>query len=213
MIDSRRFEREQMVNAQLQARGIVDKNVINAMLKIERHRFVPAEFQSLAYADRPIPLTEGQTISQPYIVGFMCQALNLSGKEKVLEIGTGSGYQTAILTCLAHEVFSIEIREELAQLARKNLASYASDRLHLRVSDGWLGWPEEAPFDAIILSASPPEIPQILLKQLGISGRFIAPVGGKDEQVLVFIESTPQGMKRTNLMSVTFVPMRTGGAL
>jgi protein-L-isoaspartate(D-aspartate) O-methyltransferase len=194
-----------MVDEQLRCRGIIDKNVLAAMLAVERHRFVPAKLQTFAYADRPLPVGSDQTISQPYIVAYMCQVLNLSGSERVLEIGTGSGYETAVLTFLAREVYTIEIREELCRSAQKTLQRYKTEHLHFKLGDGLSGWPEAAPFDAIILSASPREIPEILLEQLTPDGKLVAPIGQPGEQTLVLVESTPNGWKRTNLMSVAFV--------
>lgn len=209
-MDSRRLERERMVEEQLRERGIVDERVLNAMLTVPRHNFVPATLQPYAYADRPLPLEKDQTISQPYIVAFMCQSLRLTGREKLLEVGTGSGYEAAILAFLVKELYTIEIREELYELAQKKLVFYKSNSLHVRLGDGLLGWPEAAPFDAIILSASPLEIPQTLIEQLAPNGRLVAPIGGQGEQTLVLIESTPRGIRRTNLMSVAFVPTKSG---
>jgi len=204
----REEERESMVSQQLVAREIVDKQVLRAMREIPRHAFVPEPLQGLAYADRPLPIGQGQTISQPYIVAFMCQCLELSGEEKVLELGTGSGYETAVLAYLAKEVYTVEIRPDLSKLGEKNLAFLQLTNVHYKIGDGLLGWPEQAPFDRIILTASPQEIPKCLLDQVSPHGKLIAPLGGEGEQSLVLFERTDHGFKRIDLLPVAFVPAK-----
>lgn len=198
-----------MVRFQLEDRGIADQRVLEAMMEIPRHLFVPEPFQRFAYADKPLPLGFEQTISQPYIVAFMCQALELTGQEKILEVGTGSGYEAAILSKLVKEVFTIEIIEELAVQARKNLRTLGLANLHFKVGDGLQGWPEHAPFDAIVLSASPDEVPEALLDQLAEAGRLIAPVGGGGDQNLVLVRKKKDRLESTSLMPVVFVRTRS----
>ena len=170
-------ERNEMVRTQIQARGVRDPRVLQAMREVKRHLFVPGESAEDAYEDYPLPIGEGQTISQPYIVALMTELLELQPDDKVLEIGTGSGYQAAILSRLAREVRSIEIVPSLAETAGKRLDLLGYDNVHLRVGDGYKGWPDEAPFDAIIVTAAPPEIPQALVDQLAEGGRMVVPVG------------------------------------
>ncbi len=203
-------ERHRMVETQIAARGVTDARVLAVMRKVPRHRYMPSDVQTLAYADHPVPIGLKQTISQPYIVAFMSAALELTGDEKVLEIGTGSGYQAAILAELAKEVYSIEIVPELAERAKETLRAEGYDRLHLRTGDGYRGWPEVAPFDAIMLTAAPPEVPAPLIEQLAVGGRLLAPVG-KGVQELVVLRKTESGIERSVLMPVRFVPM-TGEA-
>jgi protein-L-isoaspartate(D-aspartate) O-methyltransferase len=198
----------------LRARGIDDDRVLEAIASLNRSDFVPAPAAAEATSDYPIPIGHGQTISQPFIVAFMSQALRLTGSERVLEIGTGSGYQTAVLARLCAEVFSIEIVSELAQSARERLESLGIQNVHLREGDGYQGWPEAAPFEAILLTAAPEHIPDQLLAQLRHGGRLVAPVGAvSDAQELVLIEKEllNGGMRIEKLLPVRFVPM-TGGA-
>src|SRR5262245_59410672 len=169
--------RHRMVEEQIKARGIKDEGVLAAMLKVPRERFVPSGVAPLAYADRPLPIGYGQTISQPYIVAFMTEALQVMSNKKVLEIGTGSGYQAAVLGELAREVYTIEIVPQLADRARDTLAAVGYRNVHGRTGDGYLGWPEQAPFDAIMVTAAPDHVPQPLLDQLGAGGRIILPLG------------------------------------
>jgi protein-L-isoaspartate(D-aspartate) O-methyltransferase len=206
----RELERRAMVERQIAARGIEDERVLAAMREVLRHRFVPEERAELAYADHPLPIGYEQTISQPYVFAFMSAALELQGDEKVLEIGTGSGYQAAVLAKLAKEVYSIEIVEELADRARETLRGEGFDEIHLRTGDGYRGWPEAAPFDAIMLTAAPDHVPQPLLDQLAVGGRMILPVG-RGFQDLVILEKTESGVERRRLVPVRFVPM-TGEA-
>ena len=201
-----------MVREQIEARGVKNPRVIKVIREVPRHRFVPAAIQGLAYGDRPLPIGYGQTISQPYIVAFMTDALALEPGHKVLEVGTGSGYQAAILARLAGEVYSIEIVEPLGRLARERLAMMGYRNIQVRIGDGYVGWPEEAPFDRIILTAAPRVIPQALLEQLKPGGRMVAPVGSTSEdQELVVIDKDGAGrIQRRNVMGVRFVPMVRG---
>ena len=207
---SRRAEREWMVDTQIVAEGITDPTVIAAMRRVPRHRFIPDYASKDAYGDFPLSIGHRQTISQPFIVAYMTQALELSPGEKVLEIGTGSGYQAAILAELGVQVFSIEIVEPLAQYARDNLSKLGYDHVRVRAGDGYQGWAEERPFDAIILTAAPDHIPSPLLEQLAVGGRLILPVGDYSQN-LVLIRRTEEGYQRTELLPVRFVPM-TGQA-
>lgn len=203
-------EREQMVQLQLAGRDITDARVLAAMRKVPRHLFVAPHLRQQAYADYPLPIDHEQTISQPYIVAFMTQALQLDGSERVLEIGTGSGYQAAVLAELCREVYSIEIIPELSKQAAAVLAEIGVENVHLKVGDGYRGWPEEAPFDGIMVTAAPSHIPQPLVDQLAAGGRMILPVGELDQD-LVLIERSKQGITRNKVLPVRFVPM-TGDA-
>jgi protein-L-isoaspartate(D-aspartate) O-methyltransferase len=208
--DSWMASREMMVVQQLRARGISDPRVLAAMGKVPRHELIPEENRGDAYGDHPVPIGEGQTISQPLIVAYMTECLELKGGEKILEVGTGSGYQAAILGELAREVYSIEIVPSLAQRAAADLARLGYANVHVREGDGYRGWPEEAPFDGIIITAAPPQVPQPLLDQLKVGGRLIAPIG-VDVQQLVRITRTAAGFQEEKLVPVRFVPM-TGEA-
>lgn len=203
---AQRAERERMVALQLEGRDIHDERVLAAMRRVPRQRFMPAEQRSRAHADSAVPIGLGQTISQPYVVAFMSQALALQGHERVLEIGTGSGYQAAILGELAREVWTIEILAPLAERARATLAELGYDNVHVRTGDGYAGWPEHAPFDAILLAAAPEVVPQPLVDQLALGGRLILPLGG-EEQELVLLRRTASGLEREALLPVRFVPM------
>ena len=206
----RAAERERMVAAQIEARGVKDARVLAALRRVPRHIYVPEEIRPHAYADRPLPIGHSQTISQPYIVAFMTEALRLTGREKVLEIGTGSGYQAAVLAGLAREVFTIEIVAPLAERARATLAGQGHANVHVRTGDGYRGWPEEAPFDAIMLTAAPDHVPEPLVEQLAVGGKLVLPVGSGTQE-LMLIERTAEGVKRSRLIGVRFVPM-TGEA-
>ena len=202
--------RESMVREQIVARGIKDRLVIAAMKKVPRHQFIPAKLRELAYADGPLPIGEGQTISQPYIVALMTELLKLGGGERVLEIGTGSGYQAAILAEIAKEVYTIEILEPLATTAGKRLKDMGYENITVRCGDGYQGWEERAPFDGVLVTCAPDHIPQPLLDQLNTGGRMVIPVG--DEwQELVLLEKTEKGVRRESIIPVRFVPM-TGEA-
>jgi len=199
--------RERMVDLQIVRRGIKDPRVIAAMKKVPRHFFVSESMRSQAYEDHPLPIEEKQTISQPYIVALMTEALQLKGHEKVLEIGTGSGYQTAILAELADKVFTIERIPLLAEKARKRLEELGYKNIVYRIGDGTLGWPEEAPFDGILVSAAAPSIPQPLIDQLAMGGRLIIPVGDRLSQELVLVERVPEGIRKSFLGGVRFVDL------
>jgi protein-L-isoaspartate(D-aspartate) O-methyltransferase len=213
MMDIEKFTqlRERMVRDQLKARDISDVRVLAAMKKVPRHEFVPEELIESAYEDRALPLKFGQTISQPYIVAYMTQALNLQGAERVLEIGTGSGYQAAILAELVRDVYTIEIVPQLHAYAEDILSGLGYRNIHLHEGDGYMGWPEQAPFDRIIVTAAPLEIPQPLLDQLKEGGRLIIPLGSITQELVVF-EKTKNGISRHPAIPVRFVPM-TGKAV
>ncbi len=198
--------REKMVKTQIEARGVRDPRVLNAMRKVERHKFVTSRTFEEAYEDYPLPIGHGQTISQPYIVALMTELCRLNGTEKVLEIGTGSGYQAAVLSLLAREVYTIEIVEPLGKSAARRLMDMHYNNISVRIGDGYKGWPEKAPFDVIILTASPPEIPETLLEQLKDGGIFVAPVGEYNQE-LVRIEKRDGKYSRETVTYVRFVPM------
>jgi protein-L-isoaspartate(D-aspartate) O-methyltransferase len=207
---AQRNARERMVMEQIAWRGVRDRRVLDALRKVPRHLFVPPVMQPYAYQDTPLPIGHGQTISQPYIVGFMSEALKLKAQDRVLEIGTGSGYQAAVLSLLVQEVYSIEIVEPLGKSASARLQSLGYTNVKVRIGDGYRGWPEAAPFDAIIVTAAPGHTPQPLLDQLAPGGRLVIPVG-KDVQTLVRVRRTPKGFHKERLLPVRFVPM-TGEA-
>jgi len=200
--------RHAMVESQLRARDITDPAVLAAMEKVPRHRFIPDQDREFAYQDAPVPIGFGQTISQPYIVAYMTQALRVSRADKVLEIGTGSGYQAAVLGEVAREVYTIEILPALADRARAALTALGYRNVHVRTGDGYLGWPEQQPFDCIIVTAAPEEIPAPLVDQLAPNGRLILPVGGQHEnQKLVLLTRTASGIVRRDTLDVRFVPL------
>ena len=199
--------RDRMVETQLIARGIRSSRVLEAMRRVPRHLFVEEALKEQAYSDYPLPIGEKQTISQPYIVALMSEALELEGDEKVLEIGTGSGYQAAILAELAGRVFSIERFPPLAFRANQILRKLGYQNILIRVADGSFGWPDEAPYDGIMATAGTPRIPQPLVDQLGIGGRLVLPVGDRLSQELVLVERTPEGIHKTNLGGVRFVDL------
>jgi protein-L-isoaspartate(D-aspartate) O-methyltransferase len=202
--------RERMVRNDIEARGIRDRRVLDAMRETPRHLFIPERVRHLAYEDQPVPIGGGQTISQPYIVAYMTELLDPDPSAIVLEIGTGSGYQAAILARLVKHVYTIEIVPELARWARQTLAGYKN--VSVRQGDGYKGWPEQAPFDRIILTAAPPEIPQALIDQLKPGGKLVAPEGRSAfDQELVLIEKGKDGtVKRRPVLPVRFVPMVPG---
>ena len=202
--------REKMVENQIRARGVKDLRVLSAMSKVERHLFVPKEYQATAYADQPLPIGEGQTISQPYIVALMTELLELKGAEKVLEVGTGSGYQAAILGELAKEVYSIEIVESLALSARNLLRELGYQNITVKAGDGYLGWPDVEPFDGIIVTCAPDHIPKPLLDQLKEGGRMVVPVGTYS-QALKKITKRSGKIETTDVIPVVFVPMTGEG--
>ena len=200
--------RRLMVERQIQARGIRDLRVLAAMANVPREAFLPPTLAELAYEDRPLPIAAGQTISQPYIVALMAEALALRPEEDVLEIGTGSGYAAAVLARVARRVFTIERHLELADSARKRLVRLGFGNVTVRCGDGTLGWPEHAPFGGIVVAAGGPEVPQTLLDQLAIGGRLVIPVGPSQAQRLVRVTRTGEhAYQREDLCSVTFVPL------
>lgn len=200
-------ERHLMVEEQLIRRGIEDGRVLEAMESVPRHLFVSDELIDTAYSDCALPIGEGQTISQPYMVAEMTELLELKGNEIVLEIGTGSGYQTAILSQLAGEVFSIERIPSLAEKAKQRLLDIGCRNVHIIISDGTKGLPEHAPYDGIIVTAGAPEVPQSYLDQLRENGRLVIPVGGRYSQVLYRIVKTPEGVEKHMSTACVFVPL------
>jgi protein-L-isoaspartate(D-aspartate) O-methyltransferase len=200
--------RERMVDRQIESRGVRDQAVLSAMRKVPRERFVPESLVELAYDDRPVPIGGGQTISKPYVVAAMTEALRLRPNDRVLEIGTRSGYAAAVLSVIAVEVYTIERLEELAESARKRLAALGYSNVHVRYGDGSLGWPEHAPYDAIIVTACGPDVPTALLEPMVIGGRLVMPIGKIDHQRLVRVERTgPERYRREILEPVVFVPL------
>lgn len=198
--------REAMVRTQIAARGVKDPNVLDALRRVPRHLFVPEEYRSQAYEDHPIPIGEGQTISQPYIVGLMSELLRVRPGDKVLEVGTGSGYQAAVLGAMGCQVYTIEIRPALAAQAQERLQRLGYTNVHVRVGDGYRGWPEEAPFAGIIVTAAPEKIPEPLLQQLAEGGRLVIPVGSFYQQLKV-ISRTDSKFTQEDVIPVRFVPM------
>jgi protein-L-isoaspartate(D-aspartate) O-methyltransferase len=198
--------REAMVRNQIEARDVRDPRTLKAMREVPRHEFVPPELRDQAYADHPLPIGHRQTISQPYIVAFMTEALRLTGSEKVLEVGTGSGYQAAVLAELVDEVYSIEIVEPLAREAGERLARLGYANVHVRAGDGYRGWPEQAPFDAIMVTAAAPRVPEPLKQQLKDGGRMVLPVGD-DFQELVVLTRRGDVFEESSVLPVRFVPM------
>lgn len=203
--------RERMVDEQIVARGIRDPLTLAAMRKVPRHLFVPERERDAAYGDHPLPIGEDQTISQPYIVAFMTEALALGGGEKVLEVGTGSGYQAAILAEIAGEVYTIEIIPSLAAGAAARLEALGYKNVHVRAGDGYRGWPEAAPFDAIIVTAAPDHVPQPLVDQLETGGRLVIPVGTVSQDLRVLVKREGGRLVEERTLPVRFVPM-TGEA-
>ncbi len=198
--------RDRMVDTQIRARDVNDAAVLQAMRRVPRHLFVPDDIRPYAYDDRPLPIGRGQTISQPYIVAYMTQALQLQPSHKVLEIGTGSGYQSAVLAELVKHVYSIEIVPDLAESARRALAQAGYRNVEVRAGNGYLGWPERAPFDRIVVTAAPPEIPQALVTQLAVGGIMVVPVGTSYQEIVI-ITKTPAGVTEKRTIAVRFVPM------
>jgi protein-L-isoaspartate(D-aspartate) O-methyltransferase len=208
-----RQAREKMVQSQIRSRGISGQKVLNAMSKVPRHCFVPKELASQAYADHPLPIGEGQTISQPYIVALMTESLELKGHERVLEIGTGSGYQAAILASVVKDVYTIEIKEKLFKKANRTLRSLGHTNIKTRRADGYFGWPEAAPFDCIMITASIDHVPPPLLEQLKDGGRLILPLGNPfSYQNLSLVTKHGEDYTVKQITGVLFVPM-TGYAL
>jgi protein-L-isoaspartate(D-aspartate) O-methyltransferase len=203
--------REMMVRDQIEARGVNDPAVLGAMRRVARHEFVPVEFQASAYDDRPLPIGQGQTISQPYIVALMTELLEMKPGQRVLEIGTGSGYQAAVLAELGAEVYSIEIIPKLAESARATLARLGYKTVQVRTGDGYLGWAEASPFDGIIVTAAPAHVPQPLIDQLKPGGRLVVPEGTWDQNLVVYAKTADGRLRRSEVLPVRFVPM-TGRA-
>ena len=199
--------RERMVKEQIESRGIKDPLTLAAMRKVPRHLFVPSASVEQAYGDFPLPIGQGQTISQPYIVAFMTEALGLRGGESVLEIGTGSGYQSAVLSHIAARVRTIEIVPELAEEARQRLARLGYRNVTVRAGDGYAGWPEVAPFDAIVVTAAAPRIPEPLKQQLADGGRLVLPVGDEYQQELIVVTRRGASFDERRVLPVRFVPM------
>jgi protein-L-isoaspartate(D-aspartate) O-methyltransferase len=200
-------ERERMVGEQVAGRGVTDSRVLAAMRRVPRHRFVQEALRARAYGDHPLPIGEDQTISQPFIVGLMTSLLELTGREKVLEVGTGSGYQTAVLAAVARRVCSIERLPRLAERARSLLESLGHDNVWIRVGNGALGWPDEAPFDRIIVTAGGPAIPPPLVQQLAGGGRMVLPVGDADNQTLTVIDNVGGEMRQRTHGECKFVKL------
>ena len=203
--------RMRMVREQIVARGIGDPRVLEALARVPRHEFVPAAQRGEAYEDWPLPIGYGQTISQPYIVAFMTAVLDPKPTDRVLEVGTGSGYQAAVLSCLVAEVYTVEIVEPLAKRAEDDLRRLGYRNVKVRAGDGYLGWPEAAPFDAVIVTCAPEQVPQALVDQLGPGGRMIIPVGSRwGAQELYLLRRTAAGLERQAVLPVRFVPMVRG---
>lgn len=200
-------QREYMVKSQIERRGVENKKVLDAMRKVERHRFVPENFRSAAYADHALPIGEGQTISQPYIVALMTEVLELDDNKKVLEVGTGSGYQAAVLGEICNKVYTIEIIEILGKRAEKLLKELNYKNVHVKVGDGYKGWKEHAPFDAIIVTCAPTHIPQPLKDQLAEGGKMVIPFGEQFSQELVLLTKEKGKIKQQKIIPVRFVPM------
>jgi protein-L-isoaspartate(D-aspartate) O-methyltransferase len=202
-----RARRHEMVEQQIRQRGVTDARVLAVMRSVPRERFVPEEVRHQAYDDGPLPIGSGQTISQPYIVAYMTDVLNVEPSHKVLEVGTGSGYQAAVLSELVREVYTIEIVPELARRAEDVLGSLNKTNVHVRTGDGYAGWPEQGPFDRIIVTAAPPELPRPLIDQLAPGGLLVAPVGAQGApQWMTILEKTSRGVVERRTIPVQFVP-------
>ena len=200
-------ERQRMVQEQLMSRDVRDERVLAAMNKVPREEFVPQDSRAASYTDQPLPIGYGQTISQPYIVAFMTEQLRPKPSDRVLEVGTGSGYQAAILAELVAEVYSVEIVEPLAKNAEATLQRLGCKNVHLKIGDGYKGWPETAPFDAIIVTCAPDKVPQPLIDQLRDGGRMVIPVGDRFAQELYLLEKKNGQLKQSATLPVRFVPM------
>jgi protein-L-isoaspartate(D-aspartate) O-methyltransferase len=207
LIQSYAGQRRKMVEEQLVERGVKDLRVLEAMSRVPRHLFAQESLEHRAYGDTPLPIGESQTLSQPYIVGAMTEALGLKGEERVLEIGTGSGYQTAIIAELARQVFTIERLNNLSRKAQNILEGLSYMNIVFKMFDGTYGWPDQAPFDAILIAASARKIPESLIKQLGDGGRLVAPIGEADKQKLVLLSKNGERVSRQDLGDCKFVPL------
>lgn len=199
--------RKMMVEEQLIPQGIKDTRVLGAFRNVERHRFVPENSRSNAYVNRPLSIGESQTISQPYIVALMTELLELKGEEKILEVGTGSGYQTAILALLCRQVYSIERFENLGKKAQATLDELGFNNIRIKIDDGTLGWPENGPFDRVIITAACPDFPAPLIEQLNENGLIVAPIGEQFSQVLTVAQKTKRGLKAKEICGCVFVPL------
>ncbi len=199
-------KREQMIESQIKARGIENENLLKAMREIPRHAFVPSNMQEYAYNDEPLPIGGGQTISQPYIVAYMTNVLGLKKDDKVLEIGTGSGYQAALLAEMSGEVYTVEIYEDLAKKARKILHRLGYDNIHYHIGDGTQGWAAHAPYDAIMVTAAPSKIPEQLKEQMKIGAKMVIPVGQTMQELILLTREEEKFMRR-KLLPVRFVPL------
>ena len=198
--------RERMVRQQIETRGVKDSEVLAAMRSVPRHRFVPDDYREASYQDSPLPIGESQTISQPYIVALMSELLEISPGDKVLEIGTGSGYQAAVLAAMGVEVYTVEIRQGLCERAEVILSDLGYGNAHVRCGDGYGGWPDQAPFDGVIVTAAPDRIPEPLIDQLAVGGRMVIPLGDFYQQLMV-IKKTDDGVEERSVIPVRFVPM------
>lgn len=201
-------ERQRMVEEQIIRRGLVEPRLLAAMRSVPRHEFVPLEYRDYAYSDGPLPIGNDQTISQPYIVALMTHLLELHGTERVLEVGTGSGYQAAILAHMAAEVHTVEILPELAAQAKASLSRLGITNVHCHLADGSLGWKKAAPYDGILVAASAPDVPPPLMEQLADGGRLVLPVGGRFSQELLVVTRRNGEYHRRSVLSVAFVPLR-----
>lgn len=198
--------RHKMVRKQIRDRGVADSRVLEVMSKVPRHRFVEPSFLSEAYSDHALPITDNQTISQPYIVALMTELLELQPAFKVLEIGTGCGYQTAVLAEIVKQVYTVEIIEPLAKDAQQRLDTFGYHNIHLKIGNGYYGWQEHAPYDGILVAAAPEVVPDRLINQLVSGGRLVLPIGGSNQE-LVLIQKTESGVKQKTITGVRFVPM------
>jgi protein-L-isoaspartate(D-aspartate) O-methyltransferase len=207
LFDESAAERREMVEVQIQKRGVSSPRVLEAMAAVPRHEFVPAELRSDAYADKPLPIGEGQTISQPYMVAAMTEALDLKGTERVLEIGTGSGYQAAVLSILVSQVITVENHSSLALAAQERLTRLGYENVHVHNGDGSAGFSDAAPYDAILVAAGAPEIPQALARQLRECGRLVIPIGGQKTQELMLVQKEHGELHSRVLFSCQFVPL------
>jgi len=198
--------RERMVRQQIETRGVKDAQVLAAMRSVPRHRFVPDDYREASYQDSPLPIGESQTISQPYIVALMSELLEVEAGDRVLEIGTGSGYQAAVLAAMGVEVYTVEIRQGLCERAKITLAELGYDNAYVRCGDGYGGWPEQAPFAGVIVTAAPDRIPEPLIDQLAVGARMVIPLGDFYQQLMV-IKKTDDGVEERSVIPVRFVPM------
>ena len=203
--------RHKMVRKQIHDRGVANPRVLEVMSKVPRHRFVEPSFLSEAYADHALPIADNQTISQPYIVAQMTELLELQPAFKVLEIGTGCGYQTAVLAEIVEQVYTVEIIENLAKDAQQRLNTFGYQNIHLKIGNGYYGWQEHAPYDGILVAAAPKEVPHRLINQLAIGGRLVLPIGTLNQE-LVLVRKTERGIKQTVITGVRFVPMTGANA-